>query len=758
MRASLERLIGRGGEALAVAGAAAFAAFVAANGVPTLRHDWSWPIGRDAIASFVNESLGGWVSVGFGVPNPHPTTYLIALPIASLMWLFGPYLALVLTAFAIGYLCMRAAALLSSAWGYDAVAAFGIGLFALFNPWVYNEVVAGHLVMVLAFGGSIGLLAEMMRGANASPVRLALWLALVASQLQFFILAMLALAVFAAFTKRWLPVVAGLCFALPTAIGLVAERSTLLATPYNVTWQANQSVAPLPLLALGGYFPGYADRLGVAAQLAVWAMLGLAALGALVAVRRRRAVWAIVALVALYVAVLGTNGPFAAQYEWVVRHVPESGVFRELYDIAGLLAALIVLLAFAATSAVRPLAYAGLCAGAVLLVTWIARPPSDLWIAAGSYPRPAVSAPAFARVALLPAFQPLGLRVGGGDGADPDVYVYPAHVAALNAYLPTYPVDVALARFERTGDEETLRALGVVQIVSRPWLMSRSNGRIGLAARSLAAAPARAGAVPQTSSLGGATPLVSACETPRIVALALRLGACNLFFGDVPGYEPVRAELAQSDSIDPQTAWIDARLAFAAVPALAQGIGGTLTQSRVPYRVEPGSALLAYVRGRLNAADGRRLAGGGGGFTWFQIPPDVSSVVCDGLCELVAQTRTSPRLPPDLPPARSWALRFRRPAPWLYVVDPGPRPAPLLRLNERYDPGWAAISGWRVLPHLRIDVSTNGWAMPAASTGEVILVQVTALLQLIAQLFGFLALLWLLKALVRAPTKRAGEP
>ena len=46
-------------------------------------------------------------------------------------------------------------------------------------------------------------------------------------------------------------------------VGIVAERGMLLRIPYGVTWQANQSVPPLPLLALGGYFPGYSDRLGI---------------------------------------------------------------------------------------------------------------------------------------------------------------------------------------------------------------------------------------------------------------------------------------------------------------------------------------------------------------------------------------------------------------------------------------------------------------------------------------------------------------
>ena len=50
--------------------------------------------------------------------------------------------------------------------------------------------------MVLAYAGFIGLLVEMLRGHNASSLRLAAWIALIEAQLQFFVLAMLGPRVF----------------------------------------------------------------------------------------------------------------------------------------------------------------------------------------------------------------------------------------------------------------------------------------------------------------------------------------------------------------------------------------------------------------------------------------------------------------------------------------------------------------------------------------------------------------------------------
>ncbi|MGB6522658.1 MAG: hypothetical protein WBE83_12895 [Candidatus Cybelea sp.] len=734
-----------------IALAAAFAAFVIAKGVPALRHDWNWPLDRLAVPSFLNESISGWLSVGFGIANSHPTTYLLAAPTAVALWLFGTLVALSLLAFATGYCAATGAANVALRLGGAPSACAGAAFFALFNPWVYNEVVAGHLIMVLAYGGLLGLLAEMTRGSDASSVRLSLWLVLIEAQLQFFIVAVAALAVFALMTKKWLPLAAGAIVALPSVVGVLAERPVLLQTPYSVAWQANQSLSPFALLSLGGYFPGYAERLGLTAQIAVWVVCALAITGIVTGRRRRAVLWCAPAAVLVYLVALGVHGPLDAAYEWIVRSIPESGVFRELYDFGGVFAALLVLLASAATPRAKALRYVLLAAGAALPVTWIIHPPSDLWISSSEFPRPAVTAPPFSRVALMPAFQPLQLKGGAGDGADPDVLVYPAHVAALNAYLPSYPVDMALAQYAQYGDASALRALGVAQIVDRPWFLSRSNGGIGLAASSLSPSrprpPKRNG-----RDLAGA-PLVSTCDEARIVANVASLEGCDLFFGDAPGYARVTPIGASGDSIDAATAWIDARLAFAKAPDLAQGLGGVVTQSTMPHAVQAGSRLLAYVRGRLSDQNGRALVRSGGTFSWISIAPNTTAVICTGLCELAA---ASPELPPAPQRKRSerpYPTSFEELTPWLVRVQ-GTRSAGLLRFNERYDPAWTAISSWRVLPHVRLALAANGWLLTRDSAGDVFLVQVAAFLQSIAEIAGLVCVVLLLKALVREPTKR----
>jgi hypothetical protein len=666
------------------------------------------------------------------------------------MLVAGTLAALALFALAVGYCCAGAAQTIALRFGNGTLAGIGLAAFALFNPWVYNEVVAGHLIMVLAYGASIGLLGEMLRGRSASPLRLALWLVLAQAQLQFFIVAFVAALIFAIVTQKWLPVIAGVVVALPTVIGIAAERGALMQTPYALEWQANQSLYPLPLLTLGGYFAGYADRLGVAAQAAVAIFFALALCGIVFARKRRSVGVAAIAAVVVYLIALGVHGPLGALYASLVQDVPETGVFRELYDLAGVLAALILIPAAAAAARYRALQWAALAAGVALPVIWLVHPPSDWWIGAQSYPHPAVTGSPYARVALLPAFQPMRLSDGRGSGADPDLHLYPDNVAPINEYLASYPVDAALARYVQSGDVRELQSLGVQTIISRPWLVSLSNGSIGLAAVSLPSFGARpAGAAAR--AIAGAVPLLGACDGVRVVASPDELRSCDLFLGDAPQAAALWPLRAPNASIDPRSAWIDAQLAFARDPSLAQGIGGVLTQSRAPLPVDSNAWLLAYVRGALRDARGRALAREDGAFTWVWLPATTRNVLCDGLCELVAQTRGFPAVPLRQRVAYERALRFDAFAPWLLRVRGVS--GTLLRLNARYDREWLAFSGTHLLPHVRISLAANAWFLPAG-TGDVVLLQLTALLQLVAELAGLVYTAFLLKALFRRGTKR----
>ncbi len=737
-----------------IVGALSFAAFVCAAGIPTLRHDWNWPIDRTAIPTFFEASVGGWVPTGFGQFNAHPTTYIIALPLTLSMWLFGPLAALVLFAAAIGLLCAVGANRLAIRWGNSALATIAAIAFLLFNPWVYNEIVAGHLVMVLAYGATIGLFAEMSLGRAASQLRCALWLSIAQTQLQFLIVALVAAILFAAMTRKWLLPIAGFALALPSVIGVVAEGSTLAKTPYTLAWQSNQSVAPAALSALGGYFPGYADRLSILASIAVWVFLALSIVGIAAHRRSRAIVFAAAAAVLVFLIVTGVNGPLGAAYTWTVENIPASGVFRELYDLAGILAVLVAFCACAATTVLVPLRYVAVAAAAILPVLWLLHPPGRFWVRSDSYPHPQIAAAPFERVALLPAFQPLQLRGDGGDGADPDAHTYPSAVTVVNEYLPSYPVDMALANYEELGATGALRGLGVSEVLARPWLVSRSNGAIGLVGASLARA--RRGAASEVIRyVSDPAGLFSRCERTQTVALGNVPGACAVFFGDaspsrfdVMPLEPARG------AIDPKTDWIDARFAFAALPQLAQGIGGVFTVSTRLYRLRPDRATLIFVRGTLfDAGNNAVLDRANGRFRWIARSPE--SVRCAGICELVAQAQRVPLVPLNARPSPVAPLEFRSVTPWFYFVEPPNSRQGLLRFNARYDRGWIAVAGGRILPHLRIDLATNGWQLAdAPQSSGIVLIHATSVAQLLAELVGIALALWLLKAAAREPTKR----
>ncbi len=272
-----------------------------------------------------------------------------------------------------------------------------------------------------------------------------------------------------------------------------------------------------------------------------------------------------------------------------------------------------------------------------------------------SYPHPVVAAPPFTRVALLPAFQPLALRGGGGDGADPDAHVYPGGVATLNEYFPTYPVDMALARYEQTGDDRALRALASREIVPRPWLVSQRERRNRLG-RNLAAPTVGHGGIgsPVTSPAQRRSCLPAIRPRRRARRPARRV---RLFFGDAGGFAPV--VLLRAERFDRSAHRLDRRAACVrrVSPRSRRAWAAAHAVAPFPFRIEPtrGCSPTCAVRlpGGPDAACEARAS-----FAGMRFPSGVSSVTCAGLCELVAQTRALPELPRDARRHMS-PLRFR---------------------------------------------------------------------------------------------------
>jgi hypothetical protein len=163
-----------------------------------------------------------------------------------------------------------------------------------------------------------------------------------------------------------------------------------------------------------------------------------------------------------------------------------------------------------------------------------------------------------------------------------------------------------------------------------------------------------------------------------------------------------------------QDGWVDARLAFASDPALAQAYGGALTTSRrASLAVKGGHQALVDVRGRLLAADGRVIASNTQGYRWVPLPSDIGAVRCDGLCAVALEASVPEGVPPEAAPrGRPVAIGMMQIEPWLATARIAPGPEGMLRLNDGYDRGWALLMNGKWMTHFRVDAATNGWLLP----------------------------------------------
>jgi hypothetical protein len=727
----------------------AFAAFLGASGVPALRHDWAWVAG-DGFFSNVWSSLGGWSAAGIGSPRPYPSDYLIAIANLAIVRVLGTYGGFLANAFAVGAVCAAGAAALTRRFTDSRAAAIAAAAFATFNPWVYNKIVAGHVDMILAYGAAMLLLAELSK-ERPSAFRVGLFLILTMQQIQFFLPALLVVAVWTLVRRESVgPLAVGLLASMPIWIGLTFDRSYLLAIPYTQSWQADASLDPVRALELSGYFVKYADALPWIAGAACWTIVGLALLGATLECIRRplRAAWLVALALGIWLFVSGTKGPFAGAYLWAVAHVPESGIYRELYDLVGLLAVGYVAASAAAIRRVPLLQWIWLPCGLALAVAWVLAPPARYWVPARDLPAYAVNAPANARYALMPPMQPLVFE--RGDGLDPDAVVLPGNVVPLNTPQFSFPETPALTQYAFDGDTRWLRSLSVAEIVERPeYRTDLDNLHMQFAV------PPKAFRVPGTTRPLDGTPELALTALPELRALPSMPWEDAVFFGDARGVEgpsvpadwrdapAVRAVAPSWGGTFAADGWVDVRRAFAVLPRLAQGVGGALTTNPTAVLpLDPTLATLAYVDGRLEDAQGRTLATTTHGYAWLA-PLGAPSVRCSGLCVVAAQSDGPPPAPARAA-ARpcGGAVPFSAPAAWLAVGELPASDTCLLRYNVRYDPNWIAFLGGRRLGHVPVDSIVNGWVVPAhAGTQRVVAIEAVACAQFVFMVLAVVVVL-----------------
>jgi hypothetical protein len=727
---------------------------VSVHGFPTLFHDWAWPYNSAQLFAYLIDGTSGWVPKGIGHPDPVLNQYFLCLLITALGSTIGAKAALICFIAAIGGITAFYARRLARDAGTSPLFGTAIAIFAVLNPWVYTQLVAGHLQMILAYGSTIGILAELLR-PKPSPRILSILLITTLAQLQFYLIDLVL--VFSTMSARRGPTLPTLFPALvvgmPVFAGIAFNLPTLALWHYVLQWEYSQSIDPLKGLLLQGYFAQYTDPAQLWFNLSTGAMLVLVILGILRTNESRVARWLLAGTLCALLASEGLRGPAPMLFQTLVLHVHASALFRELYDLVGFAAVGYIALASfgsgrASVALPAPFISAvALASAAMSICAWLVVPPYRYWVSVDSLPSVAIDAPHQTRFALMPPFQPLRFE-GHGSGIDPDAYLRSDDVAPMNDYLPDYPAGAALARYYTSNDPSELAALSVSTVIVRPHLemnvasLNAQNGmhmaNAGVAIRSTHIDP-----VPEMTLL----------HYPVAGALDNTIGAGNVFFADEPTQKAGLSVFdAPSDVADPKEGWVQASLLFTTIPPLAQGLGGVATAAHTPYPLAPGQYLLADIRGSLRLDDGKTYQSTGG-YRWLKRTGDAKTAICSGFCVLVATSQTQP---PALlnPPARSFkALDFSQTLPWLATVDiPAGDPA-MLRYNVSFDPAWLAI-GSTDLTHVRVDLAVNGWLVPKRQIPQhIILIEWVAALQ---ALLECLAIAMLLQICVSAGIRRFG--
>lgn len=735
--------------------AAVWALLVTVPGIPVLRHDWAWPLDANGFVDLFVSSTSGWSSGGFGHPSAAPTGYLVGPMLAVLGLILGSRVALTVFLFAIALLAAQSATQIASRLRAPPLPAM---LFAVFNPWVFAKLVAGHLYMLVGYGAIILMLSELIaERPRVSVLVPAVILSL--CQLQFYVVALGLSAIYWAWRRDSVPCGAALAIAAPVFIGVVAERGSLLSTPFTLSWQSAQSLAPANAVRLIGDFATYTASFALYGGWLLWLCPAIAAMG--VVAGWRNASLRVVGAATLFalLVTMGTRGPLASLYTaGAAQAIPLLGLYRELYDVSGIAAIGYLVLACHAVSRIRALFAVWSLLGVSLLVPWFVAPAWRFWVNATQLPQARITVPENTRFALFPAFQPLSLD-GQGSGLDPEAIARPGNRSPLNSYLAVYPEVAALG----SANDRLLAGLSVAAVISRrPLKSDRSAVYEPDDAHSGARRMLRSHEVHPI-------PELSLLPLPAVGALLRDVGGGNVLFADVSGLrgDGIPASwarlprptplVADNRWSNPARGWVDARLVFANAPAVAQAYGGVATRSSAPYRLAAGAPVLAWVKGELRSwPGGRRVARTTHGYRWVHIPANVSRIVCRGFCVLAVQATSEREIPLEAAPHAATAVAFRAPIPWLAVATVDRGSSSMIRYNVRFDPGWQAFTAFGKLPHVRVDGVSNGWFLPKqCRTCQVVMVHVPSLLQAVAEIFGAgVVVMWISSAVRRLMANR----
>jgi hypothetical protein len=670
--------------------------------------------------------------------------------------LVGPWLTLWIVLLIIGTMCVYAAFKISRLFHSSFIGWLGLSIFFLFNPWVYTKVVAGHIFMVLAYGATGAFVAELLQRRPRAAV-LSFLLLFIVQQLQFvpFVLFFLLVRSFSVrLHETW---IAAAAFVAPVAVGLTLSVPTLTGIPYNLWWQLSQSVRPQQGALLLGYFAGYTEKFNTVAIVALWVVVGLAALGLFSNLRSRLVLLTAGGLLLCLVWAGGFTtalGPIYGRFA----ALPGMGLFRELYDLLAFVAIGYCVLCSVAVAKIR-FADVALCfAAAALATAWISAPVSRWWVDLRKVPMAAVAPVPHSRFALLPAFQPLTFH-GNGSGADPEAVARADDLTPLNEYLTAYPEDVALLRFIRTGDSMQLAGLSVSQVIARPWFKTDERSLAGQTA--LPQGRYRSLPLPDVRRLRFLSE-ASLLPLPTPVALGNCIGCGNALFSDLreihganiprrwAKFERLTILKPTISALRADQGWVDIRQGFLVEPELGQGLGGVLTtSSKVPLSVQGGLDTLVFLRGTLQAQNGAVVARFSHGYHWIYLPRNVTSVSCRGECAVVAQGHVPWGMRLNAEPQPASALQLHGLLPFIASTQVPPTRSSMIRYNVRFNRAWVALLDRQLLPHVRVDTIVNGWIISRHQhAGTLWFIEWVAFLQALLQVFGLIYALAVCRRLI----------
>lgn len=677
---------------------------------PAVRHDWGCCAFGPTPWAILSQGASGWNAAGIGAPNAYPATYIISVALAATNAMFGETLTRALSFFTICIVTMAGTMTLSRQFGNDRAISLCAALAALFNPWTYNEVVAGHVFMLFAYALTFPLAAACVAKPR-SPNVIVLLLVLTLCQLQFFVIdAAVVLWVVPEYRGRMLAAI--VIVASPIIVGVLFEKTYLTAIPYAVSWQRSASLEWRDAPRLIGYFTTY-DRDAYAGiwRTLLWFVPAAVTYAAFARRTSRRSVVFVTAAL-LVLASLGLKGPTADAYGWVVRNVVVSALYRELYDVIGFVVACYIVILIDAAPTNR-LVRACIPVATILLgVGFVVQPPNVFWVNQHSIASvPAPQASANHRVLFVPAFQPLRF-MGRGSGLDPGALGEAHNVTALNDYTASYPADAAIAGFERTGSVAALEALSVEVVAARPGFAESRFSQSRL--------------LPSTSDVGERAqqsiklePLdelvafadIRPCILPRTMRVSCVLPIDERRQPEASTHAFAVPRPQQSETLDMREQWVAANTYFAALPEIAQPYGGVVTSSpTATYTIERAERILIWVNGALSI-NGSTVSGlREPEFRWIATPPK-SELSCRGVC-VVALVAHRPdggvgAYESGVPHYQS--IAFTQVTPWLALTSELPSNS-LIRFNTRFDSLWIAVTSRGVLEHFRISGAFNGWA------------------------------------------------